>query len=84
MNYLLYNITVLSVAMVKAITGGYKIKYHPEGPDGPEWEIDFTPPFKKLDMLPGLEKELGARLPAADQLHTAGGILFVHLFPRHI
>ncbi|KAK2151477.1 hypothetical protein LSH36_362g05000 [Paralvinella palmiformis] len=58
-------------SMVKAITGGYKIKYHPEGPDGPEWEIDFTPPFKKLDMLPGLEKELGARLPAADQLHTA-------------
>ncbi len=58
--------------MVKSITGGYKITYQPEGPDGETWEVDFTPPFRKLDMMKDLEKELGVKLPAADQLHTPG------------
>jgi lysyl-tRNA synthetase class II len=44
--------------MVKAITGDYKVKYHPEGPDGPVWEADFTPPFKRFYMFPELEKIL--------------------------
>ena len=58
--------------MVKHITGGYKIKYEPDGPEGETWEVDFTPPFARLDMLKDLEKELGVKLPAADQLHTPG------------
>ena len=61
------------VAMVKAVTGGYKIQYHPEGPDGPSWEVDFTPPFRKIDMLKDLAEILETKLPAADQLHTKGG-----------
>lgn len=44
--------------MVKAITGDYKVKYHPEGPDGPVWEADFSPPFKRFYMFPELEKIL--------------------------
>ena len=56
--------------MVKAVTGGHKVSYHPEGPDGPVWEVDFTPPFRRIDMMSGLEKELGVKLPAADTLHT--------------
>ena len=58
--------------MVKSILGEYKLVYHPEGPDGEAWTADFTPPFKRLDMMKELEKELGVKLPAADQLHTAG------------
>ena len=50
--------------------GSYKVKYHPEGPEGPEWEVDFTPPFKRLRMFPDLEKALGEPLPKPDQLHT--------------
>ena len=42
--------------VVKSITGGYKIKYHPEGPEGKEYEIDFTPPFKRIPMIKGLEE----------------------------
>ena len=58
--------------MVKQITGGYKIKYQPEGLDGETWEVDFSPPFARIDMLKDLEKELGVKLPTADQLSTTG------------
>ena len=56
--------------MVMSMFGTYKVKYHPEGPDGPEWEVDFTPPFKRLRMFPDLEKATGDKLPKPDQLHT--------------
>ena len=45
--------------MVKSIFGTYKVPYHPDGPEGPEWTLDFTPPFRKLRMFPDLEKALG-------------------------
>ena len=39
--------------MVKEITGSYVIKYHPEGPEHPEkmYEIDFSPPWRRINML---------------------------------
>ncbi|XP_052233910.1 lysine--tRNA ligase-like isoform X2 [Dreissena polymorpha] len=49
--------------LVKELTGGYKIKYHPEGPEGPEWEIDFTPPFRRVSMIDELEKKLNVKFP---------------------
>ncbi|GJN91394.1 hypothetical protein Rhopal_004415-T1 [Rhodotorula paludigena] len=57
--------------LVKHITGGYKIKYHPEGKDGKELELDFTTPWKRFDMIGELEKQLGVSFPPGDQLHTA-------------
>lgn len=56
--------------MVKAVTGSYKVKLHPEGPDGPVWEADFTPPFRRFYMFPELEKILKVKLPDPTQLHT--------------
>lgn len=56
--------------MVKAIHGTYKIKYHPDGPEGEEIEIDFTPPFKRVSMMDTLEKVLNVKLPEAGQLNT--------------
>lgn len=56
--------------MVKAITGSTKITYHPDGPDGEAWEIDFTPPFKRFDLMDDLAKELGVTLPDPQTLHT--------------
>jgi len=53
----------LLTGMVKSITGGYKVIYHPEGPEGPAEEIDFTPPFKRVSMLPGLEEVLQVKFP---------------------
>jgi len=57
--------------MVKAIHGTYKLPYHPEGPDGPAFEIDFTPPFRRMRMFPDLEKCLGTKLPSPEELDTA-------------
>lgn len=56
--------------MVMSIHGSYKIKYHPDGPDGEEVEIDFTPPFKRVPMLKTLEAILKVKFPPADQLAT--------------
>lgn len=56
--------------MVKSLKGSYKITYHPDGPDGQEYEIDFTPPFKRIQMLPGLEAAMGEKLPNPVDFHT--------------
>lgn len=59
--------------MVMFIHGTYKVKYHPNGPETePVYEVDFTPPFKRVNMYEGLEQALGAKLPAPDTLHTEG------------
>ncbi|XP_035919176.1 lysine--tRNA ligase isoform X2 [Anopheles stephensi] len=63
--------------MVHAIHGSYKIKYHPDGPDGQEYEIDFTPPFKRISMISSLEEILQVQFPAADQLHTSAAVQFL-------
>ncbi|XP_047666180.1 lysine--tRNA ligase isoform X1 [Tachysurus fulvidraco] len=52
--------------MVKHVTGGYKVTYHPEGPEGQSYEIDFTPPFKRISMAHDLEKEMGVKFPPTD------------------
>ncbi|GJQ69873.1 Aats-lys [Trypoxylus dichotomus] len=56
--------------MVKSIHGTYKIKYHPDGPEGEEIEIDFTPPFKRVKMLPTLESILNIKFPSPSEFST--------------
>jgi len=59
--------------LVKSVTGSYKIKYHPDGkdvPGGREYEIDFSTPWKRFDMIKELEAKLNVTFPPADQLHT--------------
>ncbi|KAL3690107.1 hypothetical protein R1sor_016416 [Riccia sorocarpa] len=51
--------------LVKELTGGYKIKYHINGADQEPIEVDFTPPFRRIDMLEGLEQIGGIKIPAA-------------------
>ncbi|XP_034382789.1 lysine--tRNA ligase isoform X1 [Cyclopterus lumpus] len=52
--------------MVKHVTGGYKVTYHPDGPEGPAQEIDFTPPFRRVSMTHDLEKIMGVKFPPTD------------------
>jgi lysyl-tRNA synthetase class 2 len=56
--------------MVKDITGSYNIKYQPHGPDGETWNIDFSRPWKRMDMIETLEEKLDVKFPPGDQLHT--------------
>lgn len=67
--------------MVKHITGGYKVTYHPDGPEGEAYEIDFTPPFKRISMTHDLEKEMGVKFPAPDTYDSDGMVYGYH---RHL
>lgn len=52
-------------SLVKEHTGSYKIEYHRNGKDAENprrSEIDFTPPFKRISMVSGLEERLRTRL----------------------
>uniref|UniRef100_A0A8R1DNE4 Lysine--tRNA ligase n=1 Tax=Caenorhabditis japonica TaxID=281687 RepID=A0A8R1DNE4_CAEJA len=58
-------------SMVLSIKGTYKIDYHPNGPNTePVYEVDFTPPFKRVHMYDGLAEKLNAKLPDPSTLHT--------------
>jgi len=59
-------------SMALKIKGSYKFKYHPEGIEQPDnvVELDFTPPFKRIPMMKGLEEALGMELPAPETLGT--------------
>nr|XP_009774900.1 PREDICTED: lysine--tRNA ligase [Nicotiana sylvestris] len=49
--------------MVKELTGGYIIKYHAKGLENDPIEIDFTPPFRRIDMVEELEKVANLNIP---------------------
>lgn len=61
---------ILFSEMVKDITGAYIIKYQPDGPEGKTLEIDFSRPWKKLDMIATLEERLNVKFPPGDELHS--------------
>lgn len=69
-NDLMEMIEILISGMAKAITGSYLVKYHPQGPEGPEMEVDFTPPFKRVDMLKELSQALNVQFPEAKDFET--------------
>lgn len=55
--------------LVHHIHGSYKTKYHTS--KGEEIEINWEAPWKKIDMIPELEKLTGEKFPDSEQLHTA-------------
>ncbi|KAI1364858.1 lysyl-tRNA synthetase [Xylaria arbuscula] len=65
----LMNITEEMISgLVKAVTGGYKTKYHTQ--DGTEYDINWEAPWPRVDMIPALEKATDTKFPAADQFST--------------
>lgn len=61
---------VMFSEMVKEITGDYKIKYHPDGPEGEELTLDFSRPWKRVNMIEELEKVYNVKFPPGEELHT--------------
>jgi lysyl-tRNA synthetase class 2 len=62
-------------SVVKAVTGSYVVQYNPDG--GYESNstdkmvtIDFTPPYKRVSLIAGLEEALKIKLP--QNLETEG------------
>lgn len=59
--------------MVLKLNGSYILKYHPQDdPNDPNkcYDIDFTPPFRRIPMMKGLEEVLKVQMPDNTQLHT--------------
>ncbi|KAF7349211.1 Lysine--tRNA ligase [Mycena sanguinolenta] len=61
--------------LVKYLTGGTTITFHPDGNKGVEGAremvLDFKRPWKRYDMIGTLEEKLGVKFPAGETLHTA-------------
>lgn len=70
-NDLMEIIEKLLSGLVHALFGGYKIQYHPNGRESEEvMEIDFTPPFRRVDMIEELERVLETKLPNPAELDS--------------
>jgi len=54
--------------LVYSVKGTYKTKYHTQ--DGQEYEVNWEKPWRRVEMIPELEKATGEKFPPADQLHT--------------
>ncbi|XP_073234201.1 lysine--tRNA ligase-like [Porites lutea] len=65
---------VMLSGMVKALTGGYVVTYHPNATDpenlGEPLTVDFTPPFRRVRMVPDLEKAMNVKLPPPSEFGT--------------
>ena len=70
-------------SMVKKIRGSFQIPYHPEGPEGPEVIIDFTPPYRKVDMLEELRNQ-GVNIPTNLESEESRAILDQECVARKI
>lgn len=59
--------------MVQEIYDSYKVAYHPVEDDADKvYEVDWTPPFRRVSMIPELEKQLNVAFPPATEFETPG------------
>ena len=56
--------------LVKYLTGGHTVTYHPEGKGKgkPEMLLDFSTPWKRINMIEELESKLGVTFPPGKEL----------------
>jgi lysyl-tRNA synthetase class 2 len=54
--------------MVKEITGSYETVFHTQS--GEVYNVNWTAPWKRVEMIPALEEATDEKFPPADQLHT--------------
>ena len=76
--YYTYTVVLIysCLEMVFFIHGTHKLTYHPNGPETePVYEVDFTPPFKRVQMYDALGEALKMRLPDPVTLDTAGELV---------
>ncbi|KAK5113245.1 hypothetical protein LTR62_003581 [Meristemomyces frigidus] len=54
--------------MVKHICGSLQTKFTTQ--TGEEYSVDWSRPWKRVEMIPALEEACGEKFPPGDQLHT--------------
>lgn len=64
--------------MVRSVHGSYKVVYHAGDGGADPVELDFTPPFRRVRMIPALEGALGVAFPPASELTTEAGVAFLN------
>ena len=63
---------VLCLGLVMALCEKSKITYNPEGEEGSSFEVDFTPPFRRVHIIKDLEKVLEVKFPDPTTFDTEG------------
>ena len=58
----------LVTGLVKHLVGGLVTKFHTQ--HGEEYEVNWAGPWRRIEMIPALEKATGEKFPPGDQLHT--------------
>ncbi|KAH9949082.1 lysyl-tRNA synthetase [Amylocystis lapponica] len=57
--------------MVRSLTGGTTLQFHPEGKDSDKvYDLEFKRPWKRYDMIETLEEKLDVKFPPGETLHT--------------
>ncbi|KAI4216920.1 MAG: hypothetical protein LQ351_000869 [Letrouitia transgressa] len=54
--------------LVKHVTGGYQTTFHTQ--TGEVYNVNWEKPWKRVEMLPALEKACGEKFPPGEELHT--------------
>ncbi|QKX58634.1 uncharacterized protein TRUGW13939_05759 [Talaromyces rugulosus] len=54
--------------LVKHVTGGYETTF--TTPQGETYNVNWKAPWRRVEMIPGLEEATGEKFPPGDQLHT--------------
>ncbi|KAL9610389.1 MAG: hypothetical protein Q9167_004899 [Letrouitia subvulpina] len=54
--------------LVKHVTGGYQTTFHTQA--GEVYNVNWEKPWKRIEMLPALEKACGEKFPPGEELHT--------------
>lgn len=63
--------SMLSGLVYKLNNGSYKIKYHPEGRSSDKvYELDFTRPWKRFNMIEELESQLKVKFPSGKEFEN--------------
>lgn len=54
--------------LVENVTGGSHTTFNTQS--GEEYKVDWSRPWKRIDMIPALEEATGEKFPPGEQLHT--------------
>ena len=60
------------VGMVQEIHGNHVVPYHPVEGEEKVFEVDWSTPFRRVPMIPELEKQLGVTFPPATEFGKPG------------